>query len=90
MLKKHEKDENLLCRLPVYLVYSSFVQMAVAILSNFVIAFFLHPDFFEKITLGEYMFTAVVFNVIKNVTVCILFYLAYKYIYPKLKTYIGE
>lgn len=88
--KARDEGADILCRLPVYMVYSSFIQMAVAMLSNLLIMVSLHPSFFEQLSVGEYMFMVVVFNVIKNVTVCILFYLAYKYIYPKLKIYIGE
>jgi len=79
------KKMKVLDKLPFSMVISSLCQMLVAVLTNYFIMIPLYKNFLA-VPVPEYMFLVVVFNVIKNFTVCLIFYFIYKYLYPKIRT----
>lgn len=70
-------------KLPFMLVISTVVQLAAAILGNY---FLMIPLYGIQATAKQYILGAVIpFNLIKDVLICVVFYLVYVLVYPKIQ-----
>lgn len=70
-------------KLPFMLIISVAAQLIAAILGNY---FLMIPLYGIQAAAGEYILGAVIpFNLIKDVLVCVVFYLIYVLVYPKIQ-----
>lgn len=87
LAKKVKNNGEVLQKLPSCMVIASLTQMVVAVLTNIIVVNNVskYVEYFYDVSAAEYVFMVVVFNAVKNVMVCLAFYLVYRYIYPGSK-----
>lgn len=84
LVRMTAKNKTVIRKLPVCMLLSSACQMITAILTNYFIMIPLYKNFLA-VPVPQYMLFVVLFNIIKNVSVCVVFYIVYKFLYPKIQ-----